>query len=249
MEKMNVSGNNYVINNKRKFSKNLILKDQLEKALDFAFNMVYGVGYHRPSRTGGKAIRSKAEKFCNTFQGKLAEIILHDFFQSANVDVKELDLVIYGAGEWDDGDLIANGKRINIKSAASFSNLLLLEKDDWDLEGRYLPDLVNAKETTFDFFVLVRVEPDVKHILSMSYHFNGNPNVSKSEFEGLLFNEKWYYDFGGFIDNACFKKIMTLQYIIPQGAYLNGRIKMDTSNYYIQAGDMTNIDTLINKLM
>lgn len=246
---MNVSGSNYVINSKRIFIENLISDDQLQRALDFAFDMIYGAGYHRSSRTGGRTIRSKGEKFCNTFQGKLAEIILHDLFLSATIEVKELDFGIYGVGEWDDCDLIANGKRVNIKSASSFSNLLLLETEDWDLKGRYLPDLATHKETMFDYFALVRFKPDVKRIMSDACYFNVNTSIAKAVLEELLFNRKWYYDVGGCIDNACLMKMISLKYIIPKGAYLNGKIKMDASNYYIQAGNMAKIDALINKLM
>jgi hypothetical protein len=33
-------------------------------------------------------------------------------------------------------------------------------------------------------------------------------------------------------------------YILPQQALLNGKIKMDATNYYIQSGDMREIEEL-----
>ena len=34
--------------------------------------------------------------------------------------------------------------------------------------------------------------------------------------------------------------------IIKKGEFLNGRTKMDAENYYIQAGDMKDINELVN---
>ena len=60
-------------------------------------------------------------------------------------------------GKWDDQDFVINDAEISIKSMAFFSNLLLLETKDWDLQGNYIP---NKKK--YDLFVIVRIKPDLK---------------------------------------------------------------------------------------
>lgn len=248
MRILSISGNNYTINCKRPFVDNQISKAQLQKALDFAFDMVYGEGHHRSNRTGGTTVRPKGEKFCNTFQGKLAEIVIHDHFENIGIEVSELDFGIYGKGEWDDCDLIANGKKINIKSAAAFSNLLLLETKDWDARGRYVPDLISGKETIYDYFIFVRFKPDIKSIFSTKGVFSSNLDLEKETVEQIILGITWFFDVGGCINNESLTKIVEAGCIIPQGAYLNGTTRMDASNYYAQTGDMANIEALIVKL-
>ena len=56
------------------------------------------------------------------------------------MSIEEPDLGVYEAGIWDDVDLIVNNRKISVKSAAHFSQLLLLEADDWDEHGYYIPN-------------------------------------------------------------------------------------------------------------
>lgn len=55
-----------------------------------------------------------------------------------------------------------NGKNINLKSMAHFSNLLLLEKKDWGRNGVYLENTPN--EMKYDCFVAIRIKPNIKKI-------------------------------------------------------------------------------------
>ena len=146
----------------------------LESALQFAYAMVYGDGHHRDHRSGGITHRKKGEVFCNTFQGKLAEVSLHRLFKTHNLNVDEVDYNVYGEGAWDDCDLTVNGKRINIKSAASFANLLLLEAKDWDEYGNYLPNAFAGETAQYDYFVLVRFKPDIKSLFQAEEMFYSN---------------------------------------------------------------------------
>ena len=49
---------------------------------------------------------------------------------------------------------------INIKSTKYYGDLLLLERADWNHEGRYIPNL-DRENVIYDFFVLVRIKPDI----------------------------------------------------------------------------------------
>ncbi|MDR2284323.1 MAG: hypothetical protein LBE37_13985 [Sphingobacterium sp.] len=248
MNKLDQQANAYIINRKKSFLGVPVTESQLRHAIDFSYAMIYGDGHHRSSRSGGQTVRSRGEKFCNTFQGKLAEIVLHDLLVSAGIAVSGIDFSIHGEGIWDDCDLIANGRRINIKSAASFSNLLLLEQKDWNAAGEYKPDLEQGKSTTYDAFVLIRFGVDVKGIFSAHKLFYSNEDLPKSKVEPLILAKGWKYDFAGFINNNTFRYLIEQSFVIPQGALLNGKIPMDASNYYCQAGDMQSEEIFIERL-
>jgi len=215
--------------------------------LDFSYNMVFGSGFHRGYRTGGQHLRKKGELFCNTFQGKLAEIVVYNLLKKENINCGNIDFSIHGEGIWDDSDLIVHGKSINIKSAAHFSNLLLLETKNWDHLGRYVPNLNTKANSKYDYFILVRIEPDIKKIFKDESIMFSN-EIGRDKIEGLILKQNWNYDIVGYINHDQLLKIIQEKYILPQNALLNGKVKMDAENYYMQAGDMTAISFLIEEL-
>ena len=142
--------------------RNQINSQILDRILDFAYEMCFGKGHHRHYRTGGQVNRKAGEQFCNTFQGKLAEVVLRIYLITKELECRETNFGIYGEGVWDDSDLIVNGKSLSIKSTAHFSNLLLLESKDYDDKGNYIPNLQNGSTASYDYYILVRIEPDIK---------------------------------------------------------------------------------------
>lgn len=240
--KLTEQDNNYHLTSKKRFEGSLISWDLVEKSFDFAYDMVYGEGFHRNCRSGGQSARSKSEIFQNTFQGKMAEIILYENLKANAIETEEPDYSIHGKGMWDDTDLKANGKAICIKSAAHFSNLLLLETKDWDSEGGYIPNMDREDATnTYDFFVLVRIKPDIKSLLK-------DIPEEREHLLKKIREEAWTYDIPGCCSINTIKHIITLQYILPQNAMLNGRMKMDAVNYYIQSGNLYPIEKLYSAL-
>jgi len=236
--KLTEQDNNYHLTSKRRFEGSLISWDIVEKSFEFAYEMVYGEGFHRNCRSGGQSHRSKSEIFQNTFQGKMAEILLYENLKLNGIETEEPDFSIHGKGTWDDTDLKANGKSICIKSAAFFSNLLLLETKDWDSEGRYIPNIGHENATaTYDFFVLVRIKPDIKRVLK-DIPEEKQPLLTKIQ------EEAWYYDIAGCCSNITLKKIIANGFILPQNAMLNGKTRMDAENYYLQSGDLFPIEKL-----
>ncbi|MDM3868654.1 hypothetical protein QF204_10740, partial [Proteus faecis] len=150
-------------NARRTFNPNRIYDiEKIKKALSFSYEMAFGNGYHRNHRTGGEYSRNKMEVFCNTFQGKLSEIFLYDILKNTNekLECSGLDFGVYGKNIWDDTDLIVSNKSISIKSAAYFSQLLLLEVEDWTDNAEYIPNLQlgNKQCYSYDYFVLIRVK-------------------------------------------------------------------------------------------
>jgi hypothetical protein len=241
------NNNEYYINKSKSFKGVAINNSQIIKAFDFAYDMCFGLGHHRNHRTGGQINRKKGELFSNTFQGKLSEIVLYDLFLSKGINTSEPDYSVNGKGIWDDVDLIINNKKINIKSAAFFSNLLLLETKDWNENAEYLPNKNISSSSNYDYFILVRIKPDIKNILTTNRLFYSN-DIEKETLFNLTINEEWYYDIAGCSSHNTIKYIIKNNYILPQNSLLNGKIKMDAENFYIQSGDMKDIDLLISNI-
>ncbi|WPO76985.1 hypothetical protein [Flavobacterium sp. KACC 22761] len=240
-------GDYYFVNNPKRFNGIAINKTDIEKVLNFAYSMCFGKGHHRSTRTGGQYSRKNGEKFCNTFQGKLAEVVLYNHFQANSIECNEPDFGIYSEGIWDDSDLEIKNKKINIKSAASQSNLLLLETKDWTTDGKYIPNLINGSTNRYDYFVLVRINPDIKKIFRSKNLMYTN-EISKNAIEELIFASLWTYDIAGHCNNEDLKTAISNKNILPQNSFLNQYTKMDAENYYIQCGNMNNIEELITIL-
>jgi hypothetical protein len=248
MKLTNKNTNEYHINNCRKFNGNSISKKILLDSFNFSYQMIFEDGHHRKHRSGGLNHRKKGELFANTFQGKIAEfIVFQELINSGLENCTAPDISINGKGIWDDVDLIYANKKINIKSTVFFANLFLLEKKDWNLNGEYIPNLKKDGTNNYDYFILVRIKPDLKKILKEHKLFYSD-TISKEILKELIFKQKWTYDFGGICSIKTIKHIIKEEYCIPQHSLLNGSIKMDASNYYIQCGDLKEFDYLVEEL-
>ena len=223
------------------FENTSIIKD----SLNFAHDMTFGnVGEHRNHRTGGTHRRKNSEIFANTFQGKLSECAIFQVLKKNNLNPDKPNFEKYKLGNWDTGDIVINDKKLGIKSAKSFSNLLMLEVGDWDEKGNYL------QEGKIDIFILVRIEPSIDKIMKnlLLYNLNlldKNNKLKLFEIEKI----KWKFDIPGFVTNEDIIEVIKLKNIIPKGHYLNSKYnKIDADNYYIQSGDLRDISTIKNFL-
>ncbi|MBU2996470.1 hypothetical protein KO500_08485 [Cellulophaga baltica] len=240
--------NEYYINNKKSFCGVPISREIINKSFEFAFQMVFEDGHHRAHRSGGVNKRCRRELFANTFQGKIAEFILYQKLISSGLkDIESPDTTIHGKGIWDDVDLVCNQKKINIKSTVFFANLLLLEKKDWNTKGEYTPNLNVDATKNYDYFVLIRLKPDLKNILKKQDIFD-SVAIDKIELKGTIDNENWEFDFAGVCTLKTIKHIIKEAYCMPQNSLLNGTLKMDASNYYIQCGNLKDYSYLIEEL-
>ncbi|WP_289665545.1 hypothetical protein [Flavobacterium panacagri] len=239
----------YYVSNVKTFTGSPISEIDIQKVINFSFEMCFGKGHHRNCRTGGQYQRTKSEKFCNTFQGKLAEVLLYNYFKAKNLNSKEPDFEIYGEGVWDDSDLEIKGRKINVKSAAAQSNLLLLETKDWNHQGQYIPNLSlnNGSTIQYDYFILVRIQPDIKKLFTARKYLYTD-EMTKEEIEKLIFNSVWEFDIAGYCSHQDLKNTINNNDVLPQNAMLNQYTKMDVSNYYIQSGDLHPIDGLVQLL-
>ena len=160
MKLNSVDNSKFYIPQKIVFDPNSVNQSHVLEVSNFAYDMTFGnKGEHRNYRSGGTHSRKNGEIFCDTFQGKLAEFFFFEASMRLGVSCPKPETERWGRGEWDDQDFIINNKGISIKSMAFFSNLLLLETKDWDLNGTYIP---NQKK--YDLFVIVRIKPDLKSV-------------------------------------------------------------------------------------
>ncbi len=240
--------NEYLINNSKKFNESPISEKIITDSFNFSYQMIFEDGHHRKHRSGGLNYRKKGALFANTLQGKIAEFIVYQkLINSGFKNIIPPDITVHGKGVWDDADLICNNKKINIKSAVFFSNLLLLEKKDWNSNGEYIPNIKNDATNMYDYFILVRIKPDLKKILKKHKLFYSD-SIDKEVLKKLINDQKWFYDFGGICSLKTIKHIIKKTYYIPQNGLLNGTIKMDASNYYIQCGNLKNFNYLVEEL-
>ena len=247
MTKLRQDGDRYYINRKTPFSGIQIDENSIIKSLDFSLKMSFGDGFHREYRSGGTINRTNIEVLSNTFQGKLSEFCVIDYLNKYGLNIdNSIDLSVYGKGVWDTVDLIYESKKINIKSCSYFSNLLLLEKKDWNSKGHYIPNL-SSSFYEYDYFILVRIKDDIKSILKKINTSQPKEFIIDS-IRKTVHNLKFYYDIPGYFTTKTLIHIINNKYLLPKDSFLNGKIKMDASNYYLQSGDLRSIDFLINEL-
>lgn len=238
---------NIPFGSKRDFVPEHIASDYLALSFEFAFNMSFGnAGYHRNHRTGGSAKRKNGEIFVNAFQGKVAEFVFYDWVKKHGIITNLPDVTLMGKGLWDDSDFTINGKKISIKSAAHFSSLMLLETQDWNPNGDYIPNMETGN-ANYDYFVLIRVKPDGKKLMKDNNLYNAD-KAERITLKRIFASEKWAADLVGFATKDDLQFVIANKHIIPKGGLLNGRIPMDASNYYFQSGDLRDIGGLINLL-
>lgn len=237
--------NEYYLNCKRSYKPDGVLK---KETIDLVFNFAYGMtqghtGEHRDHRSGGSRMRKSGEIFANTFQGKLSECAACNFFWKYDKTIYP-DFNQYELGEWDTVDLTVLGKEIAVKSTKYYGDLLLMETKDWDKNGRYIPNAGKGKDL-YDCFMLVRIKPNCEDIMKKNRMLYSS-ELDKDELYKIISSQKWEYNFAGFITPDEYKYIINNNFILPKGSMLNGKTIMDAENYYVQSGDLHEMDSFAN---
>ncbi|MHC3378028.1 3'-5' exonuclease [Ligilactobacillus equi] len=140
--------------------------EELTQAVDFANQMI---GNTRERSHGSDHVRSNEEVFRDTLEGKLGEIAVAK--QAHLLGYKTtLDFEVTPKSNWDNGDLIIerdkngnaeNGeherKVLQVKTFKSFSQFLLLEKSDYDVNGNYIHVQSGQVPIKYDAFIAQRL--------------------------------------------------------------------------------------------
>lgn len=246
---MIIAGNNYNVDNRVRYNGIEINNDYIQEAFDFAWDMSFGRrGMHRDHRAGGRHKRKNGEIFVNTFQGKLSEFAIYQEFTRNRLDINYPDLDVNPLGQWDNYDFMVNNNSISIKSTKSFGNLLLLECEDWDVNGRYIPNMNNNGNESYDYFILVRISSNIENSLKKERLFYSN-DCDYNTLQQLVFNDDLSFDIPGYLTIDRFvNDINNGNNIIHQGNILNGRTTMDADNYYYESGELQDINNLYDLL-
>ena len=240
--------NSYYITRKRPFQPvGGFPSIQLDKVFDFSYKMTFGkVGEHRSHRSGGEHNRNSVELYVNTFNGKLAEFGIYNYFKGEGLVLREPDLEKWELGKWDTVDLLIYNKKINIKSTKFFGNLALYETKDWNEEGLYIPNIA-SDDGLYDYFALVRISPNTDELNNVIMEISREGNFEE-KLNNHIKNIKWSYDVPGYMTHKTMKWIIKNQRILPKNSLLNGKIRMDAENYYIETGDLKDIRQLSAEL-
>lgn len=221
------------ITHKKEFSGSPVRQELILKSVEFADRMISSSS-HRCHRSGGSHQRDENEIFINTFQGKLAEYVVQDTLKSKNIECSEPDNVDYGKHVWDDFDLKVKGRSISVKSMSFFSNLLLLEKKDYNYLGEYR----HHQSEDYEFIIVARFKPDIKKLLSRRDKLESLRNrIVKMELE---------FDIPGVCSKKTIAYIVKRGYILKRGAFIGNNTIMDADNYYIQLGNMPSLGKLLS---
>ena len=235
---IDLENNTYQIEYKRQFTPHIVLsQDIIQTCFNFANQMTFArMGEHRDHRTGGNHRRKRMEIFADTFQGKIAEFGFYEFYKD-RCDITEPDMSVLGLGEWDSADFSVNGVQVAVKSTKRFGNLLLLEAQDWDEDGNYIPNRGIGNEM-YHFIFLVRVSSSCSDILKQNRLLYSD-SLDEENVYGLITDETWSVEITGYIThNEFVNDVIGTNQIIPRNARLNGSTIIDANNYYVEAGNL-----------
>lgn len=223
---------------------------QIRDCFNFAYDMSFGRGEHRAHRSGGSRERTPRDIFMNTFQGKISECAIYNFLTKENIEASQVDFRVEGLGKWDSYDMECYGRHIAVKSTKSYGQLLLLEKQDWDEEGRYIPN-IETGNASYDSFVLVRIKPSIEDEIKKEDSFWNSDREKKLSY---LIQYSWEYNIAGFITNDDLKYIIEKEYMIKKGQRIGKYkepyvgTKMDADNYYVQVSNMRSKNDFVKRL-
>jgi hypothetical protein len=211
----------------------VISKENTLKCLDFAYQMAFSEhGHHRDHRSGGSNKRSRNQIFINTLQGKLAEFAFYEHAKKQKIPLETPDLTIGGVNVWDNGDFEINKQIVSIKSSSFYSNLLLLETQDYDKLGR---EVTHNPPLEIGLFVFIRMAVSINGtIMPLERKFKQtlqnkeNLDNFKEDVVGFL-----KYEISGFMNHDDFLKIIQENYVLKKGQLLNEKMKLDANNYYV----------------
>lgn len=241
----------YLVNKPIAFDfSNSLSRKVINQCAQFAYEMSFGAkGQHRANRTGGRNKRRNGEIFCDAFNGKLGEFAIHQHFNKNNIQLPLPDLTVYNLGKWDDSDFFYNGRNIAVKTTKHIGNLLLLEKNDWDQNGCYIPNSKSSSGGKYDAIILVRTNSNmVERFRSIKKYYSDE--ITRDELNGMFKDFSCSFDIPGYVSNPTLKQVIARNQIIHQGNLFGyKKIEMDATNYYIQSGNLSPINNLINQLV
>jgi hypothetical protein len=175
--------------------------------------------------------------FSNTFQGKLAEFAICEVLKECGYSVSP-DLTVAELGVWDSFDIQVAGIKISVKSTKRIGNLLLLETNDWTADGVYTH---HEEHGQCEAISLVRIHPSPEDLLKNARLLFSDSCQQRELKKAVAPLHHYEYQVIGAITPHDVATAIKSGHLIPQGATLNHRTKMDAPNYYVQACDFKDL--------
>lgn len=249
-------GHKYYYPLRRVFSSEIgiFTRDEIEQATKFAFAML---GNGRETDFSKKdEQRTPFDFFRDQLAGKLGEIAVgrqaKDFGYSS-----ALDFTVTPRSTWDKYDLKLEKinvdsnevKVIQVKTSKSFSQLLLLEVNDYDSDGRYRYTKDGNQPIAYDTFVAQRLNRGWNNLLQKkefrnSFYEQFRKSIDERNINiivNMLVNTRVGYDYAYMIDREEFnqkKRILRSRERIATSATSDGSERLKVDNYVIPLSEM-----------
>lgn len=245
MFKLKRENDSYHIFSKKPFSSGSEIDTKhVSDSFEFAYNMSFN--NEKDSRGDNRSTQKQGEVFFNAFQGKLSEYAFYEMASPRASSISEPDQTRSNFGIAPTYDFRLNDKKIAIMSTIYYGNLLLLELNEWNRDGEFIPN-ISSGTAHYDFFALIRLKPSLDNILRKK-SFLLTDEFDKEDLKKIIMEEKWEYDFLGYVSLWDLKYIIKEKFILPKNSLLNGKTKMDADYYYIQGNNMRNLEELFREL-
>lgn len=245
MFKLERNNDSYHIFSKKPFnSGNEIDTEHVSDSFEYAYNMSFN--NEKDSTCDNGSTQKNGEVFLNAFQEKLSEYAFYKMASPLASSISEPDQTRSNFGNAPTYDFMLNDKKIAIMSTIYYGNLLLLELNEWNSDGKFIPN-ISSGTGHYDFFALIRLKPSLDNILRKKI-FLLTDEIDKNDFKKIIMEEKWEYDFLGYVSLWDLKYIIKEKFILPKNSLLNGKTKMDADYYYIQGNNMRNLEALFREL-
>lgn len=220
---------------------------------DFAYNMAFGDSIesgkkskskHRATRSGGSDRRSQKDIFLSAFEGKIGEVCVYRKLLNHFTDVSAPDFDIYSRGQWDGGDLTCHGLNISIKTSLSYSQLLLLEFNDYgSSQGKAF---YRHSPESQDIIVMCRISKAIMDRVRDSINAGTLVDDKDAIYQSL--SNYYLAELSGYIGNKDLNHLIENNIVVHQGVMLKGKMPMDATNYYVFIKNMRSFESMIRNI-
>lgn len=229
-KKLTKRENSYYANSKKIFSGNISVDEFAKEAAEWAYNNTYH-GHFKNNE--GRSINTV---LTDALVGKIGEFLVYKFFKTRGYDPSYPDLKTRSKGEWDDGDMIVDGKKMSIKTSSSVSTTLRLRRSDWNVGGDYLYGS-SGVDDSYKAVFFCRIKPDLRKIFA-------NKDYSMEDFVDECSNISWIGEVTGFVRKDDVANAIKEGMILEKSSKLDGKMEIYFDQIYFQAGCLRDPDDI-----
>jgi len=214
-------GNSYFCNSKKNFNTNINVDEFCAECARWAYDNTFN-GHFK------KSGRSLSTILVDSLVGKIGEFIVYKFLVNRGYSPSYPDLSVRGYGEWDDGDMILDGKKLSIKTSTSGSNFLRLKRSDWDNAGNYLYGK-SGIDDSYKAIFYCRIKPNIRKILTKDEYLI-------EEFIEECSNITWGGEVSGFVKKEDLIFAIKENMVFEKSSLIDGKMPAFFDQIYFQIG-------------